>query len=171
MNDAVTSATKAADAVTSATPLVAGSGAYSYLDLFIGNTGGCIGETCVIAILIGFAYLLIRGVITPIIPFAFIGSAALMALLCGQDVLYELMSGGLLFGAVYMATDYTTSPISTAGKIVFGIGCGVITMLIRVYGSLPEGVSYAILLMNIISPQIDSLFAPKPFGTERRLAK
>ncbi|MDD4124250.1 MAG: RnfABCDGE type electron transport complex subunit D [Eubacteriales bacterium] len=159
------------DAVTSATPLAAGSGAYHYFDLFIGNTGGCIGETSVVAILIGFIYLLVRKVISPIIPLAFIGGAAVMSLFCGQDMLFELMSGGLLFGAVFMATDYSTSPISKAGKVVFGIGCGVITMLIRVFGTLPEGVSFAILIMNIIAPQLDSLFVPKPFGTERRLAK
>ena len=159
------------DAVTSATPLAAGEGAFGYLDLFLGNCGGCIGETCSLAILIGFAYLLYRRVISPVIPAAFVGSAALMSLICGADVLYEILSGGLLFGAVFMATDYATSPISLPGKIIFGAGCGVFTILIRVYGSLPEGVSYAILLMNIISPQLDNLFIPKPFGEERRNKK
>ncbi len=160
-----------ADAVTSATPLAAGNGAYSYFDLFIGNVGGCVGETCVLAILAGFAYLLFRKVISPVIPLSFIGGAAVMAIVCGQDILYQLMSGGLLFGAVFMATDYATSPISPAGKVVFGVGCGVITMLIRVYGKMPEGVSFSILLMNIIAPRLDALFVPKPFGSARRFSK
>ncbi len=160
-----------ADAVTTATPLAAADGTYGYLDLFLGNCGGCIGETCSLAILIGFAYLVYRRVITPVIPVAFVGTAAIMSLICGQDVLYQVLSGGLLFGAVFMATDYATSPISLPGKIIFGVGCGVFTVLIRVYGSLPEGVSYAILLMNIISPQLDNLFVPKAFGEERSKKK
>ncbi|MEG1743314.1 MAG: RnfABCDGE type electron transport complex subunit D, partial [Clostridia bacterium] len=154
--------TKASDALTSATPLVSKSA--TYLQLLTGETAGCIGETCVIAILLGFAYLLFRKVINPIITVSFLGSAALMSLFLGADVLYQLMSGGLLFGAVFMATDYSTSPINPWAKIVFGIGCGVITMLIRVFGALPEGVSYAILIMNIISPQLDNIFISKPFG-------
>lgn len=153
------------DAVTSATPLQAGEGAYSYIDLFLGNTGGCIGETCAAAIIIGLAYLLLRRVILPVIPIAFIGTAAIMALICGEDVLYHILSGGILFGAVFMATDYATCPISIKGKIVFGVGCGIITMLIRVYANMPEGVSFAILFMNIVSPQLDSIFVPKPFGS------
>jgi electron transport complex protein RnfD len=175
---ATTSATSGAtDALTSATPLAAGSGVYSYLDLFLGNRGGCIGETSILAILIGFVYLLVRKVINPIIPLTFAGSAALLALISGEDVLYTVMSGGLMFGAVYMATDYSTSPMTNWGKVVFGIGCGIITMGIRIYGrtpgavSMPEGVSYAILIMNIITPQIDSLFSPVPFGSKRRAVK
>lgn len=169
---ATTSATSAAtDAITNATPLAAGSGAYKYFDLFIGNRGGCIGETSVIAVLIGFIYLVARKIINPIIPLSFVGSAALIALISGEDVLLQVMSGGLLFGAVFMATDYATSPISNWGKAVFGVGCGLITMLIRLYGKMPEGVSYAILVMNIINPAIDNLFSPVPFGSKRRALK
>jgi electron transport complex protein RnfD len=160
-----------ADAVTSATPLAAGKDAYSLLDLFIGNTPGCVGETCAAAILLGFVYLLARKVITPTVPLAFIGSAALMALICGQDVPHQLLSGGLLFGAVFMATDYATSPVTFVGKLIFGIGCGIITILIRVYASLPEGVSYAILLMNIISPRLDDIYYARPLGAGKGAAK
>lgn len=161
----------AADAVTSATPLAAEKGAYGLWDLFLGNVPGCVGETCAIAILIGFAYLLARRVITPTVPLAFIGTAALMALICGQDVPYQLLSGGLLFGAVFMATDYATSPVTFVGKIIFGAGCGIFTILIRTYASLPEGVSYAILLMNIIAPRLDDIYYARPLGVSKGAAK
>ncbi len=159
------------DAVTSATPLAAEKGAYSLFDLFIGNTPGCVGETCAVAILLGFVYLLARKVITPTVTLAYVGSAALMSLICGQDVLFQLLSGGLLFGAVFMATDYATSPVTFVGKLIFGAGCGILTILIRVYASLPEGVSYAILLMNIISPRLDDIYYARPLGAGRRAAK
>lgn len=158
-----------ADAVTGATPLVSGSA--SYLQLFLGETGGCIGETSVIAILIGFVYLLVRRVINPIITLSYVGSAAILAFCLGGDPLYTVMSGGLLFGAVFMATDYATSPINPWGKLAFGIGCGLITVVIRTYGSMPEGASYAILIMNILTPHIDNLFTSRPLGLERRRAK
>lgn len=155
---------EAVDGVTSATPLVAEEGAYSYLDLFLGNTGGSMGEICTLAILLGGVYLIIRRVISPIIPAVYLGTAAVMSLLLDLDPLYQLMSGGIMFGAVFMATDYVTSPITKWGKVIFGVGLGVITMLIRTYSNLPEGVSFAILIMNILVPHIESLTAPTVFG-------
>ena len=161
--DAITTGTT--DAVTTATPLAGGD--WGYLDLFLGNIRGSIGETCAAAILIGFVYLLVRRIIKPIIPICFAGTVAVLAFVFGQDPLFHLLSGGLLFVAVFMATDYSTSPLSSKGKVFFGIGCGVITVLIRVFGALPEGVSFAILLMNITTPHIDRLTVPKTFGTKR----
>lgn len=165
--DAVTSATTL-DAVTSATPLAAGEGAYSYLDLFLGNIGGSMGEVCTLAILLGGIYLVVRKIISPIIPVVYLGTAAVMSLVLGLDPLYQLMSGGIMLGAVFMATDYVTSPITKWGKVIFGVGLGVLTMLIRTYSNLPEGVSFAILLMNILVPHIENLTKPRAFGESRK---
>lgn len=156
--------------VSGATPLATiaatgSAGDLSYLDMLLGlGKGGCIGEVCGFALLIGFAYLLIRKIITPTIPVAFIGTVLVFSLLLGQDPIAHLLSGGLLLGAIFMATDYSTSPVTESGKVVFGIGCGLLTVLIRVFGSYPEGVSFAILLMNILCPHIDRLTRTKPFG-------
>lgn len=158
-----------ADGTTCATPL--GSTAAGYKELFFGTTGGCIGETCAIAILLGLVYLLVRRVIKPIIPLCCLGTAALLSLILGQDVLFQLLSGGLLFGAVFMATDYTTSPVTDKGKIIFAVGCGILTVLIRLYASLPEGVSYAIVLMNIMVPLIERVTVPKTFGRVKEVKK
>ncbi len=166
--DSISSATNSVDAITTATPLAGGE--WSYLDLFIGNIRGSIGETCVICILIGFAYLLVRRVIKPFVPLCYIGTVAVLAFALGEDPLFHIMSGGVLFAAVFMATDYSTSPLTNKGKIIFGVGCGIITLIIRVFASLPEGVSYAILLMNIITPHIDRLTVPKSFGVSKRMA-
>lgn len=136
----------------------------SNMDLFLGFVGGSLGETSAIALLIGGAYLLWRKVIEPWIPLAFIGTVFVFALLTGQDPIFHICAGGVMLGAFFMATDYTTSPRLTTGKIVFGIGCGLMTMVIRLYGSYPEGVSFAILLMNILTPQIDMLFRRKTYG-------
>ena len=136
----------------------------SYADMFLGLRGGSLGETCILALLIGGIFLIVRGVIKPIIPVAFLGTIAVFALLVGQDPLFHLMAGGAVLGAFFMATDYVTSPVTDMGKLIFGIGCGLITMVIRVYGNYPEGVSFAILLMNVIAPHIDSLTKSKPFG-------
>lgn len=171
-----------ADAVSSATPLASLSeifigkdfsaasfeGFPSNLELLFGKTGGCLGETCAIAILIGMIYLLARRVISPVIPLTYIGTVALIMLIAGDGsvrfVTAQILSGGLLLGAIFMATDYTTTPITTKGKLIFGIGCGVITSVIRLYGSFPEGVSFSIILMNILTPLIDLTTKPKPFG-------
>lgn len=153
------------DAVTTATPLAAsyaeGGG---YLDFFLGNMGGCIGETCKAAILLGFVYLLIRRVISPIIPLCYVGTVALFSLAVGEDALLAVLTGGLLFGAVYMATDYVTSPVSQWGKVIYAVGCGLITILIRLYANMPEGVSFAIVLMNITVPLIERITVRKTFG-------
>ena len=150
------------DVITGATPLVTGT--VSYRDLLLGNTGGCIGETCAIALIIGGVYLMIRRIISPSTPLAFIGTVALLNLIAGNDVIYQLLSGGLLLGAFFMATDYVTTPITWKGKLVFGIGCGVMTFLIRQFGGYPEGVSFSILLMNILTPYIDRFPMTHPLG-------
>ncbi|MBQ5544906.1 MAG: RnfABCDGE type electron transport complex subunit D [Clostridia bacterium] len=157
------------DAVSSATPLAqmaTGTVNVSYMDLFIGMRGGCVGETCVLALLLGGSYLLLRRVITPEIPLCFLGTVAVISLLAGQNPLLHLMTGGVMLGAIFMATDYTTCPVNRAGKVIYGVGCGVITMTIRLFGALPEGVSYAILLMNILTPHIETLTQSAPFGKE-----
>ncbi len=156
-----------ADAVSGATPLAAAAKGQTefmpdYLTLFLGHHGGCLGETCALAIILGGLYLLVRGIISWHTPVAFIATVALMSLICGKDVLYQLLSGGLLLGAFFMATDYATTPSTKWGKIVFGIGCGLVTILIRFWGNLPEGVSYSILLMNILTPYISKLTQQKP---------
>ena len=153
------------NASTSATPLLAmtnGTDVPSYLDLFLGRHGGSLGETCALALLLGGGYLLVRRVITWHTPVAFIGTVALMSLVCGKDVPGQVLSGGLLLGAFFMATDYATTPNTKWGKIIFGVGCGLITILIRFWGNYPEGVSYSILLMNILTPYISKLTRSKP---------
>lgn len=157
------------DALTTASPLAqnaAGEAVPSYLDLFLGLRAGCLGETCVCALLLGGVYLVARRVIKPVIPLCFIGTVFVFTWILGEDPVFQILSGGLMLGAIFMATDYTTSPLNTKGRIVFGIGCGIITVLIRVFGSLPEGVSYSIILMNILVPHIENLTRPKPFGEE-----
>jgi len=162
------------DAVSGATPLaeLASGTVPSLKDLFLGNVGGTIGETCSLALLIGAAYLLIRKVISWHIPVSFIATVFIFALCVeGFDfttALAWVLSGGLLLGAFFMATDYVTSPTTPLGSIVFGIGAGLITSLIRFWGVYPEGVSFAILLMNIINPFIDKLTARKVFGGSKK---
>ena len=139
------------------------------VEMLIGWRAGCLGETCAVALILGGLYLIIRKVISPIIPVTYIGTVALFMLIAGKGSLtfaaYELLGGGLLLGAIFLATDYTTSPITVKGKIIFGIGCGLIASLIRLFGNLPEGVSYSIIIMNILVPLIESITLPKPFGT------
>lgn len=166
------------DGISTATPLalikkgseVLGQSLPGYWNMFIGNVGGCIGETSAIALLIGVAYLFYKRIITPYIPIAFIGTVALMTWILGGnslfsgDVIYHLLSGGLLLGAFFMATDYTTSPTTRKGMVIMGIGCGLLTAIIRLYGGYPEGVSYSILLMNVATPLIERYSRPKSFG-------
>ena len=158
------------DAVSGATPLAdLGAGNMQNLsDLFLGTIGGCIGETCVPALLIGFLYLLVRKVISWHLPVVYILTVFVFSLgILGGDVATAtayILSGGLILGAVFMATDYVTSPATTKGKIIFGVGCGIITTLIRFYGNYPEGVSFAILLMNILNPYIEKWSKRKMFG-------
>ncbi len=164
-----------ADAVSSATPLSlikegATEGLPSYMDMFLGNMGGCIGEVSTVAILIGAAYLVAKGVINLRIPASYILTTAIITFIFGKngwftgDALMHVLSGGLMLGAFFMATDYVTTPYTKSGQIIFGIGCGVITAVIRLYGGYPEGVSYSILLMNVAAPLIDKITVPKRFG-------
>ncbi len=173
MTNWIPTAFQTVDAVSSATPLASESGVYSYMQLFLGNHGGSMGETCALAILLGGIYLVVRRVIVPTIPVVYIGSSALMALVLGLDPLEQILSGGIMLGAVFMATDYTTSPITKWGKVIYAVGCGVLTMLIRTFANLPEGVSFSILIMNILTPLIESATAPRAFGEkkERKSAK
>lgn len=154
------------DTVSSATPLADHSVA-DVAELFFGNHAGCIGETSALFIITGGIYLLIRRVISPTIPFFFLGSAAFMSYVLGDDPLITILTGGIMLAAFFMATDYVTSPPNFFGRVIFGIGCGTITVIIRHFGNLPEGVSFAVLLMNILTPHITALTAPKPFGEEK----
>ena len=164
------------DTTAGATPLsqeVVGSGV-SISSLMLGTVGGAIGETCKIALLIGFAYLLVRRVITWHLPVAYIGGVFLLSFLyMGFDATAALsltLSGGLFIGAIFMATDYVTSPSTALGKVIFGLGAAIITFLIRHFGIYPEGVSFAILTMNILSPYIDELTSHKVLGTGGKAA-
>lgn len=154
------------DAITSATPLVSGE-SFDYLTLFLGNHAGCIGETSVLAILIGALYLIIKKVIRIRVPLIFILTVVIGTALCGFDPIRQILSGGLMLGACFMATDYTTTPVTPKGQIIFALGCGIITVLIRVWGGYPEGVSYSILLMNVATPLIEKMTAPKKFGSKK----
>ncbi|NLT98335.1 MAG: RnfABCDGE type electron transport complex subunit D [Christensenellaceae bacterium] len=173
---AMTSWTMPADAVSTVTPLAAikeaGAGAPSpYLDMFLGTVGGCIGETSALALLIGGIYLVARRVIDPSIPLIYIATVGLFTWVAGPDGLftgdglYHMLAGGLMLGAIYMATDYTTSPMTVKGRIIFALGCGVVTSVIRLWGGYPEGVSYSILLMNLFVPLIDRAIKPRMFGS------
>ena len=148
----------AVDAVTTATPLAAmklEGQATSLFDLFIGNTGGSLGETSALAVLLGAAYLLYKGTITWHIPFSYIGTVVVFALTTGNDPTFHFLAGGLLLGAFFMATDVVTSPVTITGRLIFGCSAGLITMIIRCYGGYPEGVCYSILIMNAFVPLID----------------
>ena len=169
------------DAVTEATPLAAMHQGQlpqqSVLDMFLGNVGGCIGETSVVLLLIGLLYLLLRRVITLRIPLSFIGTVAVLAFLfpMGNDRLMwtaaQLCGGGLMLGAIFMATDYVTSPVTKLGQVVYGIGCGVMTILIRYFGGYNEGVSYAILVMNCCVVLLDRIGRPTKFGAPKKEGK
>jgi electron transport complex protein RnfD len=167
------------DAVSSATPLASMHQGVlpenvTILDMFLGNIGGCIGETSALLLLIGFVYLLIRKVVHLRIPVAFIGTVAVLTFLfpMGNDRLTwmaaQLLSGGLMLGAMFMATDYVTSPVTKLGQVCFGIGCGLITVIIRYFGGYPEGVSYAILIMNCCVVLFDRIGRPKKFGAPKK---
>lgn len=169
-----------ADAVTAATPMSAmHQGALpeeSILDMFLGSIGGCIGETSALLLIIGFIYLLYRKVITARIPLAYIGTVAILAFLFPQGndriawMAAQVFGGGLMLGAIFMATDYVTSPLTKLGQIVYGIGCGVITILIRYFGGYSEGVTYAILCMNACAVLLDKIGRPVKFGAPKKEA-
>lgn len=158
-----------ADALTGATPLtMIAKGNLDQLpslgQMFLGIEGGCMGETCTLALLIGGAYLLVRKIITWHTPVAFIGTVFVLSLIFGQDPLVQILSGGVFLGAIFMATDYATTPSTNKGRIIFGIGCGIITVIIRIWGNYPEGVSFSILLMNLLTPFIIKWTRNKPLG-------
>ena len=160
------------DVIASATPLAVLGGVEGTLpeitDMLLGLRGGAIGETCIIALVLGFVYLVARRVIQWHTPVIFIGTVFVLSfLLGGFDVsvaLYHVLSGGLFLGAIFMATDYSTTPTNSLGKMIFALGCGIITVLIRFFGSYPEGVSFAILFMNILAPFVEGWTARRPFG-------
>ena len=167
----------ALDGITAATPLAAlKSGVipdHGLLNAFVGNIGGCIGEASALLLLLGGAYLVIRKVISARIPLCFIGTVAVLSFLFprGNDRLvwtaWQLCSGGLMLGAIFMATDYVTSPVTAWGQAIFGIGCGALTVLIRYFGGFPEGVSYAILIMNVTVGLLDRVGLPRRFGAPK----
>ena len=158
------------DSVTTATPLsesfsYSGSTSELYMDLFLGNIGGCIGETSVLLVLIGGLILLFFGIIKWRIPVVYIGTVFLFTwIIPGQDPLFHILAGGLFLGAFFMATDYVTAPMTAKGQYIFAFGAGILVVLIRLYGSMPEGVAFSILLMNAFTPLIDRYVRPKPYG-------
>ena len=154
------------DAATAATPLahIADFGPGDYVTLLLGNHGGVLGETCAITLLAGGVYLIATKVISPIIPVTYLGTVAVLSLAAGQDPIVQLLSGGLFLGAFFMATDYVTSPTTQKGKLIFGLGLGVITCAIRFLGTMAEGVSFSILLMNLVVPYIEVLTRQDKLG-------
>lgn len=173
---------EALDAVSTATPLAQMSTGSlpnaSLQELFLGKIGGCLGETSVIALLIGFVYLLIRKVISPRIPVVFVGTVAVLTFLFPQGgadrvawMLNQILSGGLMLGAIFMATDYVTSPVTKWGQVVYAVGCGGLTVLIRYFGAYPEGVSFAILIMNACVGMFDKIGVPTKFGAPAKKKK
>lgn len=164
---------KAVDAVSSATPLeligVEGAELPSLPDMFLGLRGGAIGEGCILALLLGFAYLLVRRVIRWQTPVIFIGTVFVLSLIATGSLTaatYEILAGGLVLGAVFMATDYSTTPLTLEGKLLFALGCGIITFVIRFFCAYPEGVSFSILCMNILAPWLEKWTRRKPLGGE-----
>ena len=167
----------ALDGITAATPLAAlKSGAipdHGLLNAFVGSIGGCIGEVSALLLLAGGVYLVVRKVISARIPLCFIGTVAVLSFLFprGNDRLvwtaWQLCSGGLMLGAIFMATDYVTSPVTAWGQVIFGVGCGALTVLIRYFGGFPEGVSYAILIMNVTVGLLDKVGMPRRFGAPK----
>ena len=166
------------DTTSYATPLAENATPTSLMDLLFGLRGGALGETCAVALLLGGLYLVIRRVISPMIPLVYVGTVFVLTALLGNvgaetwslytEAPAAILSGGLMLGAIFMATDYATCPINRTGKLVYAIGCGALTVLIRLFGSLPEGVSFAIVIMNILTPLIERMTPPRPFGEQRK---
>lgn len=171
-----TSGSTAIDGLTGATPLATGDA--GLLELFLGNVGGSIGETSALALLTGGIFLIITKLISPVTPVSYLGSLAALTfvqvLITGGDMIevtYALLSGGVILGAFFMATDYVTTPITAKGKLIFGIGCGILTFVIREFASMPEGCSFSILIMNLLTPYIDKFTQTKPIGAKKINAK
>jgi electron transport complex protein RnfD len=161
------------DAVTSASPLSdaftqIGSNLEMYWDLLIGNVSGSLGETSALLLIVGGIVLIIFNIIDWRTPLAFIATVGILSLVLGQDAIYQILSGGHMIGAFFMATDYVTTPITRTGRVIFGVGAGILTILIRFYGGMPEGVCYAILLMNAVTPLIDRYTQPRPYGLKKK---
>jgi len=135
-----------------------------YMELFLGNVGGSLGETSALLLILGGAYLIYRGVIDWRIPVSYLGTVAVLTMVLGHDPLFHLLAGGLMLGAFFMATDMVTTPLTRLGRIIFGIGAGVLVVIIRLYGGYPEGVLFSILLMNIFTPIIDKFIRPRIYG-------
>lgn len=154
---------QSADVLAGATPL-SGNWQGSVLDLLLGNRAGALGEACSITLLIGGIYLVVRKITTISIPLSYVGGVAVFALIGGTDPIANILMGGVLMGAFFMATDYVTSPITESGKVIYGICCAALTMIIRFFGSYPEGVAFSILVMNVFTPLIDNLTLSKPLG-------
>ena len=152
------------DATSAATPLSSAAEGIDYVTLLLGTHGGVLGETCAIALIIGGVYLIVTKVISPTIPVTYLATVAVLSLIAGKDPIYQLLSGGLLLGAFFMATDYVTSPTTTKGKLIFGLGLGIITCAIRFLGTMAEGVSFSILLMNLVVPYIEVLTRQDKLG-------
>lgn len=161
------------DAVTAATPLAQNIAdkASLYKDLFIGNVAGSMGETCAVFIIVGGVLLITLGVIKWHIPVCYIGTVALFSLALGEDPLFSILAGGLMLGAFFMATDYVTSPITNWGKVIFSVGAGLMTVVIRRFGGMPEGVCFSILFMNALTPLIDRYVKPTPYGFKKESAQ
>jgi len=160
------------DAITSPTPLnksfVWHNGEVAlYKSLFFGNVGGSLGETSALLILTAGIFLLVLKIIDWRIPLSYIGTVFLLTFLFGKDPIFHILAGGLMFGAFFMATDYVTSPITSRGRVIFGVGAGALTVIIRLFGGMPEGVCFSILLMNAFTPLIDKCVRPRPFGWRR----
>lgn len=166
------------DAITAATPMhrmqMPALPEQSLLDMLLGNVSGSIGEISALALLLGGIYLVARKVISPRIPLAYLGTVAILTLVFSKGespilwMLYSILGGGVMLGAIFMATDYTTSPITPKAQMIYGAGCGVLTVIFRYFGLFPEGVTYGILMMNAIVPLMDRMLLPRRFGTERR---
>lgn len=162
------------DGISGATPLAmiknGVSGLPSLTDVFIGRVGGCIGETSALALLIGFAILLAKDIVKWHVPVIYVAVVAALSMAFGRPAgpIYEICAGGLMLGAIFMATDYTTSPMTIKGQAVFAVGCGVLTSLIRAFGGYPEGVSYSIIIMNLTVPLIDKFMRPRVFGEVKK---
>ena len=143
------------------------------MDMFLGNIGGCIGEVCTLALLAGAVFLVWKGIISIRIPAAYLGTVAVLTLVFSKGdnafawMMYSLLGGGVMLGALFMATDYATSPVTPKGQVIYGIGCGIFTVIFRYFGLFPEGVTYAILLMNALVWVIDAYTAPRRYGTKK----
>lgn len=171
-HDAITAATPLALAKeNAAAALIPNMADISYLDLLLGKRGGCIGEVCIIALLVGALILLIKKYISWHVPLTYIATTALLTLmfagkeLFSGDWIFHILTGGLILGAFFMATDYVSSPLTNKGKLIFGFGCGLLTSVIRLWGGYPEGVSFSILIMNAAAPFIDRYTKPRIYGT------